>query len=164
MRKCHYSGCTNMTDNPKFCSKSCAAKFNNRKFPKRTRKKYYCRICEAEVSWRRVLCDEHNPQKVDWSKVTLADVIYSCNDGYGPSNRYTRIRDHAKVIYKNSDRPNQCERCDYKLHHHVCHIKPIRMFDSKTTISDINDLSNLISLCPNCHWELDNGLFTPARA
>jgi predicted restriction endonuclease len=25
-------------------------------------------------------------------------------------------------------------------------------------LSEVNDLSNLVYLCPNHHWELDNGI------
>ena len=31
-------------------------------------------------------------------------------------------------------------------------------FDDNNTIAEINDISNLIGLCPNHHWEYDNGL------
>lgn len=165
MHKCENPSCNSLTDNPKFCSKSCSAAVNNRKFPKRSKhkKKYFCRVCGIEISPRRVLCDEHNPQKVDWSKITLKDIMYSYKEGYGASNRYTRIRDNAQIIYKNSKRLDRCEKCSYKYHYHVCHIKPIHMFDLDTPVSEINALDNLIALCPNCHWEMDNGLFAPAR-
>ena len=38
----------------------------------------------------------------------------------------------------------------------VCHIKPIRQFSEDTLLSVINDKTNLLLLCPNCHWEYDN--------
>lgn len=34
--------CGTETANPKFCSRSCAAQFNNRQFPKREKKKFFC--------------------------------------------------------------------------------------------------------------------------
>ena len=49
-----------------------------------------------------------------------------------------------------------CEQCGYDKHVEVCHIKPIQSFPSQTAIDIINDISNLIVLCPNCHWEFDN--------
>jgi predicted HNH restriction endonuclease len=27
-------------------------------------------------------------------------------------------------------------------------------------MSDVNNLDNLIALCPNCRWELDHGLLS----
>src|SRR5512139_1622539 len=37
--------CNSDTYNPIFCSKSCAAKYNNTKGPKRKKKIWYCKIC-----------------------------------------------------------------------------------------------------------------------
>ncbi len=155
MNKCHNSTCNNTTDNPKFCSRSCAATYNN---TNRIKKKHYCKICSTEILYRRLYCDKHNPQAVDWSKITVADVVYKYEHSYGASNRYTRVRDTAKHIYQNSNKPNKCEKCGYDKHYHVCHIKPIHLFDLTTSISIVNHIDNLIALCPNCHWELDHGL------
>jgi predicted restriction endonuclease len=40
----------------------------------------------------------------------------------------------------------------------VAHIKAVSNFSEDSLISEINDISNLIGLCPNHHWEYDNGL------
>jgi len=52
--------------------------------------------------------------------------------------------------------PNICMNCGYNKHVEVCHIHPISLFPMDAAIDEINDLSNLVLLCPNCHWELDN--------
>jgi predicted HNH restriction endonuclease len=39
----------------------------------------------------------------------------------------------------------------------VCHIKPISSFEETVYLSVINSQDNLVLLCPNCHWEFDNG-------
>lgn len=41
-------------------------------------------------------------------------------------------------------------------HIEVCHIRPIADYPPDTLLSVINDTSNLIGLCPNCHWEFDH--------
>jgi predicted restriction endonuclease len=74
----------------------------------------------------------------------------------------SRIRELARNIYRQSDKPKQCLICGYYLHYEVCHIKSISDFSPDTPISIVNDLSNLIALCPNHHWELDNGHLTLA--
>ena len=150
--------CKKQTNNPKFCSRSCSVSYNNKKNPKRKREQYFCKTCDKKVPYRRKYCDECNPQNVDWSKRILKD--FTINSGY-LQHKYSNIREAAKTIYKKSNRPNKCERCNYKLHYEICHIKPIYMFDLKTPISIINDPNNLIALCPNCHWEMDNGLWQP---
>lgn len=49
-----------------------------------------------------------------------------------------------------------CEKCGYDKHIEVCHKRPIKEFDDTHTIKEINDINNLIGLCPNCHWEMDH--------
>lgn len=70
------------------------------------------------------------------------------------SNRYGQVRQRARKI--TSSRLQKCERCDYDKHVETCHIKPICSFPMDTSIDVVNDESNLILLCPNCHWEHDN--------
>lgn len=148
--------CNEDTSNPKFCSRSCAAIYNNKLFPKkkRIRKLYKCIVCDVQMTNDRKYCDEHNPQKVDWSKVTIADTLYT--NTYA-SNSYARIRDNAKCLYKRSDKPKKC-LCGYDKHYEVCHIKAIKDFDKNTPISVVNSLNNLVALCPNCHWEFDHNI------
>lgn len=47
--------------------------------------------------------------------------------------------------------------CGYDKHVEVCHIKPISEYDLDIKVSEINHKSNIHILCPNCHWEFDNG-------
>lgn len=51
-----------------------------------------------------------------------------------------------------------CAKCGYNKHFEVCHIKPVASYPPETTIAEINRIENLLPLCPNCHWELDNGI------
>ena len=48
--------------------------------------------------------------------------------------------------------------CGYSKHYEVAHIKAVADFDDNDLISEINSENNLIALCPNHHWEYDNGL------
>lgn len=139
-----------------FHNRSCATTYNNRKNPKRKKKKYYCKVCGTEVPHRRTVCDKHLHNRVDWSKRTLKDILVI--NGRRQDN-YMRIRDHARKLYIRSERPQCCERCGYTHHFQICHIKPIYEFNLNTPITVVNAPENLIALCPNCHWELDNGLW-----
>ena len=40
----------------------------------------------------------------------------------------------------------------------MAHIKAVSDYDNDTLISEINDINNLVALCPNHHWEYDNNL------
>lgn len=146
--------CGKETNNPKFCSKSCSAIISN-KIPKRKKKLKICIICGIEVSNQRKYCDEHNPQKVNWSKITIQDTT---NTSSFNANRYRKIRDNSRSKYLKSDKPKHCINCGYDKHFDVCHIKDIKDFDKDTPIAIVNDLNNLVALCPNCHWEFDKDL------
>ena len=50
--------------------------------------------------------------------------------------------------------------CGYDKHVEICHIKSIGSFPTDTIVSDINSLDNLLSLCPNCHYEFDHNRLT----
>ena len=50
----------------------------------------------------------------------------------------------------------KCSRCPYSKHVEVAHIKAIASFSEDTLLSVVNHPDNLVVLCPNCHWELDN--------
>ena len=66
----------------------------------------------------------------------------------------------ARKVYKNSEKPKRCIHCGYDKHYEVCHIKSVSEFEDNATILNINQIENLIALCPNCHWEFDNGCLT----
>lgn len=148
--------CQKPTTNAKFCSNSCAATYNNFVHPKRKPIKRVCKHCEVELVGRRTVCDDCNPNHVDWSKVTLGDVQRQA----GNKQINARVRSAARTIYKNSKKPKCCVLCGYHRHYEVCHIKAISAFSADTPISEINSLMNLIALCPNHHWELDNGVLS----
>lgn len=149
--------CNTITDNPRFCTRSCAASYNNTSFPKRKTAKSkscsrclernkrpeseFCQPCRWEVESERI------------SKMTLAQ---SLNTSGTPASIYNTIRHHArKVALKLT---SCCVICSYSKIVNVCHIKGISTFPPETMVSEINALSNLTVLCPNHHWELDHGL------
>lgn len=140
-----------------FCSRSCANSYNNSKVPKRKCKVYRCKVCGIRVSQRRLYCDDHSPNIVDWSKVTLESMqilrAYQKN---------SRIRELARKKYIRLGKPQCCAICGYTKTFQVCHIKAISSFSQGSTIAEINHEKNLIALCPNHHWELDHGLLDPA--
>ncbi len=162
--------CGNETTNPKLCSKSCSAIYNNYKHTKRyqTRKKnnpakkFYCCECGVKVGTGRKKCDDchrENPKKggipkslIDWDNITLSDVADRAT-----YQVHAQIRQRARFRYRKSSRPKYCANCGYDKHIEICHIQAISDFSPETNVSKINDLKNLVALCPNCHWELDNG-------
>lgn len=46
--------------------------------------------------------------------------------------------------------------CGYSKHVEVAHRKDVASFPDTALISEINDISNLVGLCPTHHWEFDH--------
>ena len=158
--------CRKETTNPRFCSKSCAAKFNNKKFPKRKLAKI-CTKCENLVkSHRHTLCSIHFEEYRERFKndKTLKEYREKASvSGKHPSWINAHVRGFARSWLKHlTDRP--CAKCGYELHVELAHIKGLSEFDENTLLSEVNSENNVIQLCPNCHWEFDNlprdGIFT----
>lgn len=146
-----------------FCSRRCAAIFNNTKHPKRS-KLTNCKCGKPRESYKTTLCSDC---KIGNRKTTLKDhfsinnatieeVIKSARNGLA-SNRYGAIR-HAGRQLALRNFPHKCFNCGYDKHVESCHKKPIKDFPKETLINIVNSLDNLVLLCPNCHWEFDNGL------
>lgn len=55
------------------------------------------------------------------------------------------------------DIPPVCRVCDYRRHVEVSHIKAVSSFTDDVTVARINEVNNLVFLCPTHHWEFDNG-------
>jgi 5-methylcytosine-specific restriction endonuclease McrA len=104
----------------------------------------YCKDCRIKIK------QDLKEQSLQAKK---SDAIYLAGE---ISNRYAKIRYHAREMY--SKDLIKCERCGYDKHVEICHIKAIKQFSEESTIKEINDRSNIIGLCPNCHWEFDHGL------
>lgn len=148
MRQCVY--CKIETTNPKFCSRSCAAKHTN-KIPKRKRTKI-CKTCNIQIRSDVTYCSFCWKQKVISDDITLGEAIYT---KHHKSSAFALVREKARRIARNNNMTS-CEICGYSKHVEIAHIKSISSFSTDTLLSVINSLSNLKALCPNCHWEFDN--------
>ena len=145
--------CGKKTRNPKFCSRSCAAKQNNVLVPKR-KLAGKCAVCRLPVPRRHSYCSQHRPNK----PLDRSQPISTVADGSDHSAcRHARLRQDARRAYLSAF-PYRCMRCGYDRHIEVCHRRALTSFPLDTPISVVNSLDNLLGLCPNCHWEFDHGL------
>jgi hypothetical protein len=143
-----------------YCSSSCAAKINGVKYPKRA-VEGNCKECKIPIQSSRTYCKNCASKilapikgRFYYNDKTLEEATR-----YGKkASRYCTIREYARKNLLKSGIKKCCQYCGYDKHVEVCHIKSISSFELHTTIKEINDLSNLIYLCPNCHWELDKGM------
>ena len=144
--------CGTPTANAKYCGRSCANSVNGRLFPSRKRIARSCKHCGTALLTRRTTCDNCNPSLVDWWTVPLQQLKAKALQQYA-----AQIRSLARVLYRKPSRPKACAACGYAAHYEVCHIKPIREFLPTDFVANVNDLNNLVALCPNHHWEFDHG-------
>jgi len=121
----------------KFCNQSCAAQFNNHKRKKPKLKK-------EKVNRFNTLIG-----------LTKGDIFKTRKSW---QHARSDIRKHAIYIYRQLKKVNECSNCGYDKHVEIAHIKAVSDFSEEILVTIINDPSNLIALCPNCHWEFDNGL------
>lgn len=161
--------CGNNTRNPKYCSRSCSAQETN-KTPKRKRTKP-CVVCNTPILSKHKFCQqcrdkgfvvikekEYNQKQKPSIRIakddTIGDLIY---DQFHRSATHNKIRLRAKYIIKKLG-IKKCENCGYDKHIESAHINALSNFPLDTKVSVANSPSNLIGLCPNCHWEFDKGL------
>lgn len=100
-------------------------------------------------------------EDTDYNSLTLGDKTYD-NHKYA---KYAYVRYYSRKL-AGTEGYTKCMNCGYNKHVEICHIKPIASFPKETLLTEINHIDNLISLCPNCHWEFDNGILelsTPTR-
>jgi hypothetical protein len=150
--------CQAETLNPKFCSRSCAATYNNIHFPKQKTKKI-CLVCSESV-----LSHKHNRCAQHWKEYqhnlhrnkTIGEYRNKVSvKGKHPSWIHSHIRSFARSWLRDLvDLP--CAHCGYDKHVELAHIKAVSEFDDSILLSEVNSKENVIQLCPNCHWEFDN--------
>ena len=135
----------------KFCNSSCFATYNNlRKEKTQTDKKLrrYLKRQETKVikpKAERFLSIKNLTKGELFSKFTYYQTARSM------------IQKHARYVFEISNKDKCCFECGYSRHFEVCHIIPVSDFLNDTTIIKINDIDNLLALCPTHHWEFDNG-------
>ena len=145
--------CNTEINNPKFCSRSCAASFNN-KIPKR-KLAHTCSDCLKIIHRGTKRCREcaGKFQNRLWRNKELGELKKGNAKNYG----YPMIRNDSRNTYIKSGKAMSCVVCEYDLHVDICHIKDIKSYALDTPIYIINDINNLIALCKNHHWEFDSG-------
>ena len=120
----------------------------------------FIEIIKTKDNWKDILVSlGYNKQNqldtVPILSVTKGDLFKKRSNW---QNARSNIQNSArKIFFKNCLDP-KCIVCGYTNHVEVAHIKAVSNFSEDSLISEINDISNLIGLCPNHHWEYDNGL------
>jgi len=166
--KCKYCGKQLDKSEKKFCNQSCSASYNNKNVQHNKPKIRTCNKCNIEYTIihsnnsSKNLCskcvNDYNTRTDKTKNLTLKDYCYryKINDKH-QSLKYAHIRQFARSWLKDlKNKP--CAICGYDKHVELHHIKPISEFDDDATLGEINSSKNVVQLCPNCHWEVDNNI------
>lgn len=157
----------------KICSK-CKTEKSENEFSFRNKnkgiRKGTCKFCCKDWQERKIPCscgELKHPRaelcqkcrvlkkqgEVQYTSATLGSKTYTKHK-YA---KYSYIRYYARKIGIENGF-TCCKICGYSKHFEVAHIKPVSEYSEDTLLTTINDISNLVPLCPNCHWEFDRGL------
>ena len=179
----------------RFCSRSCAASYNNEERIKNgnfIRKSTYIRKCKLDKLTDEEILNYFKESKtisefseklgfkskIKYNTKYINDRLDKIGISLNVFRRFNEvesltkkeifdrykqwqtarstIQKKAREIYNNSSKPKSCIVCGYDKHYEVAHVKSVSEFSDDTLISEINNIDNLIALCPNHHWEYDN--------
>jgi len=150
-----------------YCSRSCAASTNNLFIQRNKPLTYTCVECgvyyERDKKNRsNKICSSCKDSKGNFSKIKTENIKnqsikeYCVSNEVHPSWKFARIRGLNRSWNKELTQ-YPCQVCGYNTHVELAHIKPLHSFSDETLLMDANDANNILVLCPNHHWEFDNG-------
>lgn len=137
--------CKKETENPKFCSRSCSATYNNKKRKQKFFKK--CKNCNKELprGSRNIFCNNECFQENRYNEYIerwKQGLENGLSGEYGISGF---IRRYLFIKYN-----SKCSQCGWsKVNEHTKRI-PLEV-EHKDGDYRNNDEDNLDLICPNCH-------------
>lgn len=149
-----------------YCSRSCAAKANNEGKQRNPPKERTCKQCNGifhssskhKSTNHCRTCIKNISSNADFYKQKTKGDYSGLLSVKGRHQSWTNS--HVRLFCKswNSDLVGlSCQKCGYNIHTELCHIKPVSKFDDSALLGEINHPDNILVLCSNHHWELDNG-------
>lgn len=126
-----------------FCSRSCAASYNNKGVQRNPPKPKQESIKLATEKIKQLTIAEYQSRNSVKNK--------------HPSWKNSHIRDFNRNWNKEL-RQLPCQKCGYSAHVELAHIKPLSEFNSNAILAEVNNPRNILVLCPNHHWEFDHGI------
>lgn len=143
----------------KFCNHSCAISYLNREKSKGEKPKRLC-ACGKVISRKAPRCrDCYNLEKSKRVAKSQSFIQKGEHKEKNPlyQNYRSLISDHARRVYNNSGKKKECFVCGYERYVEICHVKAVKDFSPESTFEEINNIDNLVALCPTHHWEFDHG-------
>lgn len=140
---------------PKYCSRRCSTIARNAVRGARDATgrliNRRCPNCDGVKYYKSLTCGNcaRSKPKSERAALTLGTL----------REQFDTLAYHAKIrMWARAACPDRaCVVCGYDKHIDVCHIRAVKDFPVTATIAEVNAISNLVPLCPNHHWEFDNG-------
>lgn len=110
-----------------------------------------CAMLKIELGIRKAV------PEVNWSTRTKGELFNSSKNW---QSARTTIRKMAQKSFEEAEKSHKCIVCGYNKHVEIAHIRAVADFSDGDLLSEINHPDNLVGLCPNHHWEFDNGLIS----
>jgi|688.fasta_scaffold347514_1 hypothetical protein len=129
-----------------YCSRSCAAKINNRLFKKRNKKVRHCRNCKIEIIGKGKLYCSIKCQNVFQSEIKIKSWQLGMDDGYETNGT---VRRYIKKFLLEK-RGQKCEECGWNKINPNTNKCPLEIHHRDGNYKN-NIEENLQILCPNCH-------------
>jgi hypothetical protein len=146
--------CQTETNNPKFCSRSCAVTYNNKKIAKRTAlppKKSYCLFCRKQIinskhtrKYCNLKCFQNHQFELRSKQFEQNGIIYS-KDKFDTSTSFLKR-------YFLKKQKNKCKICGLVNNWNNHHL--ILILDHINGIPNDWSITNLRLICPNCDSQL----------
>ena len=136
----------------KFCSRSCAAKYNNKNFPKKIsgkKKESHCVHCGDQLSGKQtkfcsVKC-QHEYQQNEWEKKWFSGEI----NGFYETDHWGNIPNRIRTyLFKKFDA--KCAQCGWGEVNPFTGRIPLEVEHIDGDFKN-NRPENVTLLCPNCH-------------
>ena len=147
-----------------FCSRKCSCQNATEiRWEDHVKLENKCSLCDKKIDWRNssALCNDClNKSLTEKSKSITLGELKSKHNNRNIKKWYSA---EIRVLNKswNYDLSQlACQKCGYTLHSEMCNVKAIKDFNNDSTLGEINDLANIVVLCPNHHWEFDNNLLS----
>lgn len=113
--------------------------------------------CEIK---KRIFCDS-KCQRAYLHQIKVNKTLQSLVDtGQHPRVRFNGVRSDARKVLQKAGIEKKCCICGFDVVVEVHHIRAVTDFPFSATIAEVNDLSNLLYLCPNHHVMVDKGLIS----
>ena len=132
----------------KFCCRSCAAQYNNKKFQKRKKEEVFCLNCGkllkgSQKKYCSSSCKNEYEQKIFEEKWLNGDISGNKNSAWTQVSGYVR-----NYLFKKYN--NKCARCGWGEVNPYTGKIPLEV-DHIDGNAENTTPENVILLCPNCH-------------